>query len=293
MSGLARLRGRLLMLAGAVTVLIGAPSALAVPFCTQIPITIPATGPSGAATPYPVTVLVAGLSGTVTDVNATVNGLTHTFPDDLDILLVGPGGQSVVLLSDAGGGDDISNLNVTLDDEAATVAPAATALGPGPYKPTNYGLVEVDTWPAPAPAGPYGTALSVFDGGNPNGTWSLYIFDDTVLDAGSASGFCVDIRTTTTAVRMAGLSAARVRGGLAVTWRTASEVDTLGFHVYRQVGVKRVRVNTRLISAKGRGSYSFLDRKAPKAKAVRYWVQVVNLDGSRTWYGPARVTKRA
>jgi len=289
MSGLARLRGRLLMLASAVTVLIGAPSALAVPFCTQTPITIPE---SGAATPYPVTVVVSGLSGTVTDVNATVNGLTHTFPSDLDILLVGPvAGQSVVLLSDVGGDTNISNLNVTLDDEAASVA--SSPLGPGPYRPTNIAFGGTDTWPAPAPAGPYGAALSVFDGGNPNGIWSLYIFDDTILDAGSASGFCVDIQTTTTAVRMAGLSAARVRGGLAVTWRTASEVDTLGFHVYRQVGVKRVRVNTRLISAKGRGSYSFLDRKAPKAKAVRYWVQVVNLDGSRTWYGPARVTKRA
>lgn len=54
---------------------------------------------------------------------------------------------------------------------------------------------------------------------------------------------------------------------------------------------KRVRVNARLIPGKGRGLYSFLDRKAPKAKTVRYWVQVINLDGSRSWHGLARVLR--
>lgn len=94
-----------------------------------------------------------------------------------------------------------------------------------------------------------------------------------------------------TAVTFRGLTAARTSAGVAIRWRTASEVDALGFHVYRQVGVKRVRVNGRLISANGRGAYSFLDRKVPKAKTVRYWVQVVNLDGTRRWYGPARVLR--
>ena len=88
------------------------------------------------------------------------------------------------------------------------------------------------------------------------------------------------------------IAAARTSKGVMVRWSTASESQMLGFHVYRQVNGKRVRVNRTLIAAKGRGGYSFLDRKAPRgAKGLRYWLQVVNLDGSRTWYGPARVLR--
>ncbi len=92
-------------------------------------------------------------------------------------------------------------------------------------------------------------------------------------------------------VELRAFRASRVGAGTLLKWRTASELDTLGFHVYREVNGKRVRANTRMIAAKGRGSYSFLDRKAPKAKSVRYWVQEVAADGSRSWYGPARVSR--
>ena len=48
----------------------------------------------GTAPVYPSAITVSGLSGTVTDVNVTLNGLTHTWPDDLAILLVGPAGRA-------------------------------------------------------------------------------------------------------------------------------------------------------------------------------------------------------
>ncbi len=155
------------------------------------PIVIPNVGP---ASPYPSTINVAGLAGTVTRVTVTLNGLSHTFPDDIDILLVGPGG-SVILMSDTGGALDVTNVNLTFDDTGAML-PDNTQIVSGTFQPTNFGAG--DTFPAPAPAGPYGATLSVLNGTAPNGTYSLYVFDDLGGDVGSLLGFTLRISTTTT-----------------------------------------------------------------------------------------------
>lgn len=150
-------------------------------------VTIPAGAPTttvGNASPYPAAINVAGVTGTVTKVTATINNFNHTFPSDVDILLVGPGGQTVVLMSDAGGGTDAVNATVTFDDTAAGQIGATVVSGT--FRPTNIG--GGDPFPAPAPAGPHGAVLSAFNGINPNGVWSLYVVDDVGGDVGSISG---------------------------------------------------------------------------------------------------------
>ncbi len=154
-------------------------------------ILIPQQGP---ATTYPSTLTVAGVTGAVSKVTVTLNRLTHTYPDDLDILLVGPAGQKVMLLSDLGSGISVTDVTLTFDDSAAPISPAA-ALASGTYHPTDNFAGE--TLPAPAPAGPYGTSLSVFNGLNPNGTWSLFVADDTVGDQGRINGWSLSIQSAT------------------------------------------------------------------------------------------------
>lgn len=155
---------------------------------------------AGTGTPYPSTIAVAGL-GTITDVNVRLNGVTHTFPDDIDVLLVSPAGTALVIQSDAGGGGDITNRTYTFDQSAAaqisdSLSPAEGAsVRPGNYT-GNDGAVDV--FPAPAPAGPYrnpgpqagGTVgdLTAFNGQAANGTWSLYVTDDEAFDTGSITG---------------------------------------------------------------------------------------------------------
>jgi subtilisin-like proprotein convertase family protein len=166
-------------------------------FSNPTPIIIPATGTSGPAAPYPSAINVAGVTGTVSKVTATLKNMNHTFPDDVDILLVGPGGQKLLLMSDAGGSADIVNNTYTFDDAAAATMSDGGPLASGTFKPSNFGTG--DTFPAPAPVGPYPDPqlLSVFNGTNPNGTWSLYIVDDVGGDIGNVNmGWELNITTS-------------------------------------------------------------------------------------------------
>jgi subtilisin-like proprotein convertase family protein len=152
-------------------------------FANAAPIAIPSVG---AASPYPSGISVSGLAGAITDVNVTLKGFSHTFPDDVDVLLVGPGGQKTILLSDAGEKVNPSGANITLDDEAASFAPDSGGIPSGTYKPTDY--ESGDTFSAPAPVGPYVHSLTVFDGTVANGAWSLYVMDDVSGDSGTFAG---------------------------------------------------------------------------------------------------------
>src|SRR6266403_2133743 len=77
----------------------------------------------------------------------------------------------------------------------------------GTYKPTDY--PPNDQIPAPAPPSPYGTNLSVFNGIDPTGTWSLYVYDDSSGDSGSINGgWTLTITTLTPPVCCGGNSLA-------------------------------------------------------------------------------------
>jgi subtilisin-like proprotein convertase family protein len=173
------------------TIQLGTVSSVTTSFTNTGSITIPSVG---TATPYPSSIAVSGLSGPVSKVTVTLFGINHTFPDDIDFLLVGPGGDKFIIMSDAGGGVDLVNTTITLDDAAATALPDGTLISSGTFRPSNYGTG--DTFAVPAPPAPYqspataGTATfaSVYNGKNPNGTWSLYVVDDASGDLGNVSG---------------------------------------------------------------------------------------------------------
>lgn len=78
------------------------------------------------AGPYPSQIIVSGLSGNVSKMRVLVNDFQHVAPDDVDMLLVGPGGQTLVLWSDVGGlaSTARAGVNATPDDAAASQLPA-------------------------------------------------------------------------------------------------------------------------------------------------------------------------
>jgi uncharacterized repeat protein (TIGR01451 family) len=156
-------------------------------FASGAPIIIPFIG---AATPYPAVIQVSNLQGVVSRVSVTLSNFTHGFPDDVDILLVGPAGERVVLMSDAGGGVAVNNLTLVLDDAAEAALPDTATLTAGTFRPANHEDQNgpADAWPAPAPAAPHAGELAEFLGTNPNGAWSLFVTDDTGGDAGQIAG---------------------------------------------------------------------------------------------------------
>jgi subtilisin-like proprotein convertase family protein len=142
---------------------------------------------NAAASPYPSAIVVPATAGTITKVTVTIYGLTHARQSNLDILLVGPLGQAVLLMSDVGGGASVENVNLTFDDAAAvSLTTDPVPITTGTYKPSN--AVNPDSFTTPAPLGPYGSTLSVFNGTIPTGTWSMYVMDDQEKNTGSISG---------------------------------------------------------------------------------------------------------
>ncbi|MEG4209656.1 DUF4347 domain-containing protein, partial [Microcoleus sp. S13_B4] len=153
------------------------------------------------ATPYPSAIDVSGVTGKVDSVTITLNNVqtsnsVNGGPQNINLLLVGPEGQNVVLMSHVPY-ELLNNVTLKLDDNAASflynfsnsTVPTITS---GNYKPSNYsanGFRDIYplTLPGPtptgAPEGPYGSTLSVFNKTNPNGTWKLYAVDANQYNA--------------------------------------------------------------------------------------------------------------
>ena len=148
------------------------------------PISIPLLGPGS---PYPSTIEIARLPGRITEVQVILAGITHLEPDQIDVLLVGPGGQKTILMSDACGSEDFNaKIFFFADISPFALTPGLCVTAHG-YKPSDT-EPGVDSFAAPAPPGPYPARLSVFTGTRPNGEWGLFVTDDEDGEDGMIEG---------------------------------------------------------------------------------------------------------
>lgn len=148
----------------------------------------------GNAVPYPSVINVSGFKqGTIKDVKVVLHGFSHTFPRDVDMLLIGPNGENVILMSDIPTGVDAASLTLTFDARAVTPLPTTgEGLISGTFLPTNFDDGGgPDTFPGQTPSG--NTALAIFNGDNPNGLWQLFIVDDQAPDSGSITSWELQI----------------------------------------------------------------------------------------------------
>jgi subtilisin-like proprotein convertase family protein len=136
------------------------------------------------AFPYPSSVRVTCVPQSVQRATVTLRGFTHSYPDDVDVLLMTPAGNCVLLMSDAGSGSLANNINITMDDAAAMPLPDSAQLFTGTFRPANYDS-DSDAFPVPAPKVPAATTLGALAGSDANGFWSLFVVDDFQLDSGA------------------------------------------------------------------------------------------------------------
>jgi hypothetical protein len=274
------------LLATAFVVLVLAASASAATYSNPASIAIPGgAGTLGNASPYPSTISVSGAVGTVRKATVTFKGFAHQCPIDDDILLVGPQGQTSILMSDAGDCDNEVPLrpgvDLTFDDSAARSVPCLDKnstpfrLPGGTYAPTDYSppanhvqsacdpFSDQDHHePPPAgqpgalatvfptlvkPAGGWGRQLAAFNNTDPNGTWRLYIVDQYSQSIGRiAGGWQLNLTTSTSPIPAPGPLTTPPAPNI------APRVDTKGLKskqkVLRQKGV--VMVFTSNVAAK-------------------------------------------
>jgi hypothetical protein len=229
---------------------------------------------SGVGTPYPSVINVSGMGGTISNLTVTLSNLTHVNASDVDVLLVGPTGQKLVLMSDAGSGN-ADNVTLTLSDAAAAALPAS-GLVSGTFRPTNLSDPSPggDNLPASAPPGPYAAALSIFNGTGANGAWSLYVFDDGPGGLGSiAGGWSLTISTTGAAVE----SSNSVAVAPEITSVTLDGLGGIRLNVRGQVGLSYALeassdlVNWTKVDVQDNttGSIEFVDQ--PATNAMRFY----------------------
>lgn len=104
-----------------------------------------------------------------------------------------------------------------------------------------------------------------------------------------------------TEAKLAAFEAAQTNAGVLLRWQTGYEVNNLGFNLYREQKGKRTRLNpsplagsallagqhTRLTAGQ---SYSWLDRSNKNREAAQYWLEDIDLDGTRTLHGPIGIS---
>ncbi len=96
-----------------------------------------------------------------------------------------------------------------------------------------------------------------------------------------------------TAVTLASFAATSQDGALLIRWSTATEINNLGFNLYRAISPvgMRTKLNASLIPSQNLGgvtgaTYTYTDQNVLAGKTYYYWLELVSTSGTSTLTGP-------
>ncbi len=211
---------------------------------------------------------------------------------DLDILLEAPSGKRVMLMSDYFRGfEDVQIDELWFDSKAADTLPTFGLRSFIHYRPANFGT-SADTFPAPGP-GVVQPKLATFNdliNENPNGTWRLWVVDDSPAHSYFTllKGWRLNLETSPVPIcvqpelpKISGITDSTA----VVSWESfgaASQWDIL----WQSNSLPNPSANTPA-TVQNWGSKSFTIKNLPPDDTFRVYVRSACQNGDRSlWVGP-------
>ena len=153
--------------------------------------------------------------------------------------------------------------------------------------------------------GDWGTILHTTDGGDnweaqisgtSNGLWSISYGCGTTMWAVGDWGIILKYTDLALPVELSSFTGQTTTDGVMLKWRTESEVNNLGFNVYRSDEAQHrnfVKINSALIKGHGTDAkpynYTFLDETAEVGKTYFYLIEDVDFTGKKNRYSVIKV----
>ena len=177
------------------------------------------------ANPYPSSINVSGLTGVVSSISVAFDNFSSSDPQYVRALLIGPSGESVVLMRDAGGTSTVNALSLLFATNGSPMG--SGVLQSGTYTPIT---ASSASFPSPAPASPYGTSFSPFGGTAPNGTWRLFVYHSSTSlppTTTSIDQWCLNITTGQPTYSVGGSVTGLSAGALTLEMNDSAQTQTL------------------------------------------------------------------
>ncbi|MBN1812170.1 MAG: DNRLRE domain-containing protein [Anaerolineae bacterium] len=209
-------------------------------------------------------------------------------------------GTDVTLNVYGADGDDWNGTGAGLGDETTLTynnAPTAGNLlgsvqGNGSSTWWEYQSVELGTYVQSQLPSEGGNGLATFriearGSGQAQAAW----IEDR--ETGVASGYTAQLVAYPTAVTLTSFTTTSLPGAIRLDWQTASETRLLGFDLYRapSPGSTPELLNDAPLPAQGiAATYDYLDSTARAGNTYYYWIDLVDLGGIPTRYGPQSAT---